>query len=124
VFIKATEEQAVRIKNVLKTYEECMGQLVNPSKCSMMFGKNCSDMVKERVLQILQVPNTVVGEKYLGLPTPNGRMNDGKFKSMKQKLVTKCSNWAKKNMSMAAKEVLIKSVAQAIPTYTMGSSSS
>jgi hypothetical protein len=47
-------------------------------------------------------------------------MDDGKFKSTKQKLVTKCSNWAEKNMSMAAKEVLIKSVAQAIPTYTMG----
>jgi hypothetical protein len=82
--------------------------------------KNCPDLVKERVLQILQVPNTAAGEKYLGLPTLEGRMNDGKFKSMKQKLVNRCSNWAKKNMSMAAKKVLIKSVAQAIPTYTMG----
>jgi hypothetical protein len=47
-------------------------------------------------------------------------MNGEKFKSTKQKLVNMCSNWADKNMSMAAKEVLIKSVAQAIPTYTMG----
>jgi hypothetical protein len=97
-----------------------MGQLVNPSKCLMMFGKNCPNMVKERVLQILQVPSTAVGEKYLGLPTRDGRMDDGKFKSTKQKLVTKCSNWAEKNMTVAAKEVLIKSVAQAIPPYTMG----
>jgi hypothetical protein len=84
-----------------------------------MFGKNYPDLMKVRVLQILQVPNTVAGEKYLGLPTPDGRMTDVKFKSMKQKLVNKCSNWAEKHMSMAGKEVLIKSVAQAIPTYTM-----
>jgi hypothetical protein len=47
-------------------------------------------------------------------------MTDGKFKYTKQKLVNKCSNWAEKHMSMADKEALIKSVAQAIPTYTMG----
>jgi hypothetical protein len=58
--------------------------------------------------------------KYLGLPTLDGRMTDGKFKYTKQKLVNKCSNWAEKHMSMADKEALIKSVAQAIPTYTMG----
>jgi hypothetical protein len=51
---------------------------------------------------------------------PKGRMSRDKFKSTMQRLMNKCSNWADKNMSMAAMEVLIKSVAQAIPTYTMG----
>jgi hypothetical protein len=76
--------------------------------------------VKTKVLEILQVPNTTVEEKYLGLPTPEGRMGNENFKSTKQRLVKRCSNWADRNMSMAAKEVLIKSVVQAIPTYTMG----
>jgi hypothetical protein len=101
-------------------FEKGTGQLINPLKCSMLFGKNCSNSTKEKVLDILQVPNLTVEEKYLGLGTPEGRMCKDKFKTTKQRLVKRCSNWVEKNMSMAAKEVLIKSVAQAIPTYLMG----
>jgi hypothetical protein len=50
LFIKASDDQAYRIKEVLQTYEKCIGQLVNPLKCSMLFGKNCPDSVKERVM--------------------------------------------------------------------------
>jgi hypothetical protein len=65
--------------------------------------------------------DNVVGEgKYLGLLTPKGRMNKERFKTTKEKMVKCCSGWAEKHMSSTAKEVLIKFVAQAIPTYTMG----
>jgi hypothetical protein len=50
----------------------------------------------------------------------NGRMSKERFKSTKQRLVKRCSNWVEQNMSMVVKELLIKSVAQAIPTYSMG----
>jgi hypothetical protein len=89
-------------------------------KCSMMFGSKCTPQNRSKVLDMLNVTNTVGERKYLGLPTPEGRMNKDKFKTTKERLVKRCSNWAEKHMSMAAKEVLIKSVAQAIPTYIMG----
>jgi hypothetical protein len=60
------------------------------------------------------------GEKYLGLPTPEGRLDKDKFKTTKERLVKRFSSWAEKYMSSSAKEVLIKSVAHAIPTYVMG----
>jgi hypothetical protein len=44
-------------------------------------------------------------------------MSKDKFKSMKERLVKKNSSWAEK---YRANEVLIKSVAQAIPMYAMG----
>jgi hypothetical protein len=50
-------------------------------------------------------------EKYLGLPTPEGRMSKGRFKSTKDRLAKKCSSWAERYMSGGAKEVLIKLVA-------------
>jgi hypothetical protein len=86
----------------------------------MMFGSLCTDEQKENVLTVLNVASTAVEEKYLGLPTLEGRMGKEKFKSTKERLVKRFSNWAEKHMSTGAKEVLIKSVAQAIPTYVMG----
>lgn len=42
------------------------------------------------------------------------------FQPIKESFGKRCSVWNEKFMSMAAKETLIKSVAQAIPTYAMG----
>jgi hypothetical protein len=39
-----------------------------------MFGKNCEDADKERTKEILNVSHVAEDEKYLGLPTPQGRM--------------------------------------------------
>jgi hypothetical protein len=42
-------------------------------------------------------------------------MSKDRFKSTKERLGKKFSSWAERYMSRGAKEVLIKSVAQAIP---------
>jgi hypothetical protein len=55
----------------------------------------------------------------LGLPIPEDRIKNGKLKSTKDKLLKKCSDWNEKYMSSAAKEELIKSVAQAMSNYAM-----
>jgi hypothetical protein len=96
------------------------GQLINPSKCSLLFGSGCSDATKDSVAAVLKVQNITLEEKYLGLQTPTGRMSKGRFQSKKERLGKKFSNWAERYMSGGAKEVLIKSVAQSIPSYVMG----
>jgi hypothetical protein len=58
-------------------------------------------------------------DKYLGFPTPDGRMKKGKFQPSKERLGKKLSNWVERLMSMGAKEELIKTVAQAIPNHVM-----
>ena len=73
----------------------------------------------ENVASVLSVQTTSFEEKYLGLPVPEGRMKDDKFQPAKEKLRKKCSDWCEKYMSGAAKEALIKSVAQAMSTYAM-----
>jgi hypothetical protein len=57
-------------------------------------------------------------DKYLGLPTPEGRMNRGKFQNLQAKLCKRILQWG--DLSQGGKEVLIKAVAQALPTYIMG----
>jgi hypothetical protein len=120
LFFPTKENQAQVVHSVLRRYEKGTGQLINPSKCSMMFGTQCLPMDQEKVMALLSVENVASEEKCLGLPTHEGRLNKSKFRTTKDRMSKKFMNWAECYMSVGAKEVLIKSVAQAIPTYVMG----
>ena len=58
--------------------------------------------------------------KYLGLPSFIGRSKMQVFAILKERIGQKLAGWKGKLLSMGGKEILIKAVAQAIPTYTMG----
>lgn len=58
-------------------------------------------------------------EKYLGLPTIAGRNKKGMFKRINERLDFHLQGWQSKLLSKAGKFVLVKAVAQAIPTYSM-----
>jgi hypothetical protein len=119
LFLEASEEQADVVEKALRKYEKGTGQLINPGKCTMLFGSDCSQVCKDRVMEVLQVASVASEDKYLGLPMPHGRMNGEKFKTT-ERLVKRLSTYAERYMSSGAKEILIKSVAQAIPSYVMG----
>ena len=67
----------------------------------------------------MQVTQTAFEAKYLGLPTPDGRMSKGKLKSLQEKLAKSLMEWGDNHLSMAGKEIKIKAVAQALPVYIM-----
>lgn len=68
--------------------------------------------------RILDVQNVNFEEKYLGLPTPNGRMSKGRFQNIQEKFTKRFVSWCDQ-MAQSGREVLIKSIAQALPTYLM-----
>ena len=76
--------------------------------------------VQESIEDTLGVVASSFESKYLGLPTPEGRMKGEKFQPIMERFVKRCSDWNERYMSHAAKEVHVKSVAQALPTYPMG----
>ena len=57
--------------------------------------------------------------KYLGLPSVIGKSKNQVFAEIKEKVGEKLFEWKEKIPSIGGKEVLIKAVIQAIPTYTM-----
>ena len=59
-------------------------------------------------------------ETYLGLPTLVGCSKYQAFTLLKDKVWKKLQGWKGIIISRAGKEVLIKAVAQSLPTYTMG----
>jgi hypothetical protein len=120
LFFKASQEQATVVKNILESYSASTGQLLNPSKCSILFSNGCPDVVQGEIRNILHIDQQVFEGKYLGLPTPEGRMNKGKFESLQARLSKLIIEWGDGLMAQSAREILIKAIAQAIPTYIMG----
>jgi hypothetical protein len=119
LFFQANGSQARVIKSALATFEKGSGQLLSVSKCSILFSDQCSQISQNSVRQIMEVHREEFEDKYLGLPTPDGRMKKGKFQPYKDPLGKKLTNWAERYMSMGAKDELIKSVVQAIPIHVM-----
>ena len=60
-----------------------------------------------------------LNEKYLGLPSDVGRSKSGAFKYLKDRVWKKVLGWLEQLLSVGGKEILIKSVAQAVPIFSM-----
>ncbi|XP_019105622.2 uncharacterized mitochondrial protein AtMg00310-like [Beta vulgaris subsp. vulgaris] len=59
-------------------------------------------------------------QKYLGIPTIYKRSKKMLFRGLLDRMWKKLRGWKEKLLSRAGKEVFIKAVIQAIPTYLMG----
>jgi hypothetical protein len=55
----------------------------------------------------------------LGLPALVGKSRSREFQGIKDRVWKRLNDWKTKFLSQAGKEVLLKAVVQAIPTYSM-----
>lgn len=120
LFFKAELEQAETIKSVLGQYAAGTGQLINPLKCSIQFGESCPADTQTAIRNCLQLGNKSFEDKYLGFPTPEGRMSKGKFQSLQEKIWKRIIMWGENFLSSGGKEIMLKAVIQAILVYVMG----
>ena len=58
-------------------------------------------------------------EKYLGLPSLIGKNKRASLMYIKERVWSKLQGWKEQLLSQAGREVLLKAVVQAIPTYAM-----
>jgi ribonuclease HI len=119
ILLRADERSASHLRNIFNLYEECSGQMINMEKSSIMFSENSRDEVREMVKDRLQVFTEAMNEKYLGLPVYMGRSRSRTFSYIKDRIWKRIQGWKEKLLSKAGKEILIKAVAQAMPTYAM-----
>ena len=110
--------EATEIQRILKVYELSSNQQLNCTKTSLYFSPNIDVGTKERVKAMFGAQVIKPHESYLGLPSLVGRSKNTTFAKLKQKVANKVSGWKEKLLTHARKEILIKSVAQAVPAYS------
>lgn len=119
LFCKADQIEAEKVLEVLSSYEKASGQCINRGKSTVFFSSNIMQYNRESICQKLQIREADHTSKYLGLPNILGRNKSVIFGYLKDKVITSMKNWTKRNFSKPAKEILIKTVAQILPSYVM-----
>ena len=119
IFCQATVEECQHLIQLLGRYEAASGQAINRQKTSIFFSKNTRTEVKANIQELLRARIMEDCEAYLGLPMVAGKSKVNTFKVLQEKINKKVLGWKEKFISKAGREILIKTIAQAIPTYAM-----
>lgn len=120
LFCKTNSLEWSRMIYLLEIYEKASGKMVNKDKTTIFFSRNTPTKVQKIILSIVGVKASRSFEKYLGLLAMIGRSKVAAFHSLIDRTWHRITNWKTKWLSAAGKEVLLKAVLQAIPTYSMG----
>lgn len=105
--------------SILNVYAVALGQAVNFQKSEVYFSHNTPEQVQMELAGLLGVQARLGEGKYLGLPSINGRNRTATFKYIKERVWKKLNSLSGRFLSIAGKEVLVKAVLQAIPSYCM-----
>ncbi|KAF5472200.1 hypothetical protein F2P56_008937 [Juglans regia] len=119
LFGRACVEEWKRLQELLLRYERASGQFLNKEKTIVYFNSNTPVAERDLVLSVGESMAQGSFKKYLGLQTMVGKSKYNTFRCLKERVWQKINNWKNCFLSGARKEVLIKAVLQAIPSYTM-----
>ena len=108
-----------RLSSILKIYERASGQKLNTSKTVIYFSLNTSAENQKAIVQAAAITESQRYDTYLGLPALVRKSRMREFKKIVDQIEKRLQDWKLKFLSHAGKEVLLKAVIQAIPTYSM-----
>ncbi|CAA7023627.1 unnamed protein product [Microthlaspi erraticum] len=118
-FCKANVQQCAEILKIINTYGQASGQQLNTAKSSIFFGNKVPNDQRYDLKRTLGITKEGGMGMYLGLPEKIFGSKKQVFSFIQDRLSKRINSWLAKLLSKGGKEVLIKSVAQALPTYVM-----
>ncbi|GAU36575.1 hypothetical protein TSUD_362450 [Trifolium subterraneum] len=119
LFCRANVVEVNELMRILHSYEQASGQEINLVKSEVFISRNMSHATKEDLSRILGVRLVLGTGIYLGLPSMVGKSKKAIFSFIKDRIWKRINSWRGRALSKAGKEIMIKSVLQAIPSYVM-----
>lgn len=121
IYCSANDKEVAEIRRILMLYCQQTGQEINWSKSSVHFSKNVRQSSRNQPCGLLGMHECNHVGKYLGQEFCNFKSKLQAFSHIFEKLTNKLAGWKIRSLSMAGQLTLIKSVAMALPSYTMQS---
>ncbi|KAK8684254.1 hypothetical protein V6N13_040284 [Hibiscus sabdariffa] len=118
VFLRNDMSGVHCLKDILTTYSTVSGQKVNFSKSTAYFSPRTPPEHWLAVHESLGVQEVSDPGIYLGVPLLIGKNKYAAFGRYRDKMDTRVSKWSNLLLSFSGREVLIKSIAQALPVHS------
>jgi len=119
LFSRASTLEANKILEILASYQQATGQVVNLEKTEASFSRNVPNEDKHMIYNMMGVKVVEAQSRYLGFPIPFGRSKKVVFSFVMDRIWKKVKGWKERFLTNKGKETLIKAVAQAIPNYIL-----
>ncbi|CAN0925181.1 Transposon TX1 uncharacterized 149 kDa protein [Linum grandiflorum] len=118
-FFRAGIREARALRKVFDVYAAASGQVINYDKSGIFFTRTIDPSLARGVSYILDVDRPLDTGRYLGLPSMVGRKKKATLQYLRERLWSRLRGWRRQFTTNSGKEILIKTVAQAIPTFCM-----
>ncbi|XP_010468816.1 PREDICTED: uncharacterized protein LOC104748941 [Camelina sativa] len=118
-FCKADPAKCSTVMDIISDYGRASGQEVNLEKSSIMFGKKVPTEVRTQLKGVMGISSEGGMGSYLGIPEDLQGSKTKAFRYVSDRLDDRVNGWSAKILSKGGKEVMIKSVALALPTHVM-----
>uniref|UniRef100_A0A803QCV6 CCHC-type domain-containing protein n=1 Tax=Cannabis sativa TaxID=3483 RepID=A0A803QCV6_CANSA len=119
IFIDGTPSECLHLKAILDNYSKLSGQRINLEKSELCVGKKITYETGLSLAAVLEVKLVECHTKYLGMPASIVKRKKEVFEEIRTIIRTKLQGWKASLFSQAGREVLLKAIIQAIPTYVM-----
>ncbi|XP_019087479.1 PREDICTED: uncharacterized protein LOC109127334 [Camelina sativa] len=116
LFILCTEALIVQLHGA---EVEASGQQLNKQKLAILIGNKVNNALKANLKREIGIPKEGGMGTYLGLPETICGSKQQVFAFVQDRLNARINSWSAKFLSKGGREILIKSIAQALPTYLM-----
>lgn len=103
LFSEASEEQIRVIKECLDKFSEASGQKISLSKSQIMFSQNVTEELAIRISGIARMNRTNNMGKYLGVPSIHGRVTNGLFNPILERMNARLEGWKTRNLFASRK---------------------
>lgn len=116
---KTNFKECTELLKCLHLYGKASGLEINFQKSAITFGKRLDPYMKHLIRLYSGIEQEGGTGKYLGLPECFSGSKKELLGFITDRLKSRLSGWYEKTLSLGGKEVLVKSVALALPVYAM-----